>query len=1176
MSQPSVESIVSTLTQARIAEVARELGAVVPASANKADQARRFARDVRGQLFEVLHHLTRDELRAACRVHGLSDEGRSLVILVERLLEAADLEADIARLHAEDRAPGEDELPSPGDVVLCRQRQYLVTAVEPGPETGDMTVVSLTCLSDDDQGRRLDVLWELELGARVVRPHHEGLGDVRGVDDPRAFASWLYALRWNAVTATDAGLFQAPFRAGIRLLNHQLAPLSKALQLPRANLFIADDVGLGKTIEAGLVLQELTLRQRVEFTVVVCPASVTLQWRDEMEQRFGQRFELYTRDFVAQRRKERGFTVNPWSTHSRFIVSYPMLRRPEHRDPLLHHLGDRRSRSLLILDEAHHAAPSTASKYAVDSQLTHVVRDVAPRFENRLFLSATPHNGHSNSFSALLEILDPQRFTRGVPVDDPRQLEPVMVRRLKGDLRALGADFPTRRIVEYRLEHRDGHWTSTSLVDGHAEATIVLGGSGADELDLAEALRAYTNAVQPESGTGRLVFINLQKRLLSSVEAFARTLAAHARAVRREAAERESAAETEPAQGTIDIESYGVSDDVADREDAAEVARNSAALNPTAHQLELLADLQARAERLRHRPDAKVRALLDWMRRHQCPAAGLDEDSGASTAWTGTRLIVFTEYGDTLRFLRTMLSGAIAHTDRADARIASFHGGMSDEARDAVQRAFNAPPRDNALRILLCTDAAREGVNLQGACADLVHFDIPWNPARMEQRNGRIDRALQPADEVFCRYFVYPQRSEDRVLSTLVQKVDVIQRELGSLGAVIMDGFEAALSEGIGAGTEARLSAIEAATRARRGTADDELETQRAAARLKKDVDAAGRTLDRSRKQLGHDVQLFQRVFETGLNLALKRPFDDRPLEPIEEGVWQLPEFERGWQATLDTVRPRRERDEPLWEYRKRAPLPIVFEPPDTMRPDLVQLHLAHPLAQRVLAGFLAQGWSADDLHRVSVVRVADLSTPHALAFGRLSLFGDGATRLHEELVCVAAPWLESRDSPHLKPVTQAEEDTLLERFDRACRERFERLAAPPGVCDRLAASAGADFAALWSHVRDEAEANARDAIIKLRSRAEKEAADLTRILERQRRRIGELAGQLSLELGNSAEDKAQRRQLEHDRRYMERRYDAIERELVTEPDQLRALYEVHVQRVEPLGLLYLWPETRS
>lgn len=178
-----------------------------------------------------------------------------------------------------------------------------------------------SCLDDDNQGRALSVLWELEFGAHVHRPDAHGLGQINQMDEPRRFGAYLSTLKWNSVTATDNRLFQASFRAGIALKSYQLVPLLKALELPRANLFIADDVGLGKTIEAGLVLSELTLRQCVDFALVVCPAGVTLQWRDEMQRRFGVRFEMMSRAFVARRRKERGFGVNPWATHARFIVS---------------------------------------------------------------------------------------------------------------------------------------------------------------------------------------------------------------------------------------------------------------------------------------------------------------------------------------------------------------------------------------------------------------------------------------------------------------------------------------------------------------------------------------------------------------------------------------------------------------------------------------------------------------------------------------------------------------------------------------------------------------------------------------------------------------------------------------------------------------------------------------
>ena len=112
-------------------------------------------------------------------------------------------------------------------------------------------------------------------------------------------------------------------------------------------------------------------------------------------------------------RRERGFSVNPWTTHSRFLISHRLLVDEVYASGLRDWLGEFAPQSLLILDEAHNAAPASGARYAIDSQVTRAVRDIAPRFEHRLFLSATPHNGHSNSFSALLEILDPLRFCRG-------------------------------------------------------------------------------------------------------------------------------------------------------------------------------------------------------------------------------------------------------------------------------------------------------------------------------------------------------------------------------------------------------------------------------------------------------------------------------------------------------------------------------------------------------------------------------------------------------------------------------------------------------------------------------------------------------------------------------------------------------------------------------------------
>ena len=156
----------------------------------------------------------------------------------------------------------------------------------------------------------------------------------------KLFAAYLHTLRWNCVTATDPRLFQAPFRAGIRIEPYQLEPLRKALLLPRVNLFIADDVGLGKTIEAGLIARELLLRKKVRDIIVACPPSMLLQWKEELETRFGLTFVILDRDYIADVRQERGYGVNPWTTHTRFLVSNRLLVDEAYATPLRDWLGD--------------------------------------------------------------------------------------------------------------------------------------------------------------------------------------------------------------------------------------------------------------------------------------------------------------------------------------------------------------------------------------------------------------------------------------------------------------------------------------------------------------------------------------------------------------------------------------------------------------------------------------------------------------------------------------------------------------------------------------------------------------------------------------------------------------------------------------------------------------------
>ena len=377
--------------------------------------------------------------------------------------------------------------------------------VEADPGFG--STVSLACLDDDAQGEQLAVDWHLELDRRIVS--EEAWKDIgkKGFDPPREFAAFLNTLRWNCVTATDPRLFQSPFRAGIRIDPYQMVPLRKALRLPRVNLFIADDVGLGKTIEAGLIASELLLRRRVRDIVVACPPSMILHWKDELENRFGLTFEIFDRAYMEKIRRERGHTVNAWDTFPRFLISHKLLIDETYVAPMRDWLDNLRPGSLLILDEAHHAAPSSSSKYAIDSQITKAIRNLAFRFEHRLFLSATPHNGHSNSFSSLLEILDRERFVRGVKVDGKLR-DDVMIRRLKDDLRSIGVPgFPDRRVIQINLPQDLGFDTLPENTPELALATL---------LDRYRTIRldSMAGSTKKQRSHFELLTTQLQQRLL--------------------------------------------------------------------------------------------------------------------------------------------------------------------------------------------------------------------------------------------------------------------------------------------------------------------------------------------------------------------------------------------------------------------------------------------------------------------------------------------------------------------------------------------------------------------------------------------------------------------------------------------------------------------------------------
>ena len=909
--------------------------------------------------------------------------------------------------------------PEVGQLVRVRQRTWLVERVTEAPDPDHSARVALACADDDAQGEELEVFWDCEPDRRIVEDEAWSSLGSGEFDSPRWFAAYVNTLRWNSVTATDPRLLQAPFRAGIKLDAYQMEPLRMAMEMPRVRLFIADDTGLGKTIEAGLIARELLLRKKVRTIVVAAPASVLEQWRAEMEERFGLRFEILDRRYFARMRLDRGYGVNPWRTHSRFLVSHNLLVSDTYAQPMREWLGDRLPGSLLILDEAHHAAPSSGGRYGIESKLTKAVREIGDAFEHRLFLSATPHNGHSNSFSTLMELLDPYRFTRGVQVTGRQEqaaLRAVMVRRLKEDIRETQGGFP-RRIVE------------PVVVDSLPE--------DAPELVLSKLLDKYRGlreerfrvATRSQQSLATLLTVGLQQRLLSSIEAFARSLAVHRETVRRqwertdgsrqgqtsaqsvgEAFVRvagpddqendfvgdfenedatEHAAEAAAAEERAEIEAL-------DRAAEAETSRDAAARSLWDEEQRLLARMAQIADAARGLPDAKTQRLLDWIRENLCP--GLPRygqaATGAPARWNDRRVLIFTENREgTKRYLRKILEAAIAGTELAEERIETIDGLVAGARRREIQRRFNAPPAEDPLRILLATDAAREGLNFQAHCTDLFHFDLPWNPGRIEQRNGRIDRKLQPAPEVRCRYFKLPQREEDRVLDVLMRKTETIQKELGSLSKVIEDDIERRLKGGIRHRDAAQLALqIEKADldAARRRIAEEELDATR---RRQDALEAANMEcqdlLDRSRRWVGFEDDAFRDALSCSLEMLGADPLQRRT-DANGGALWDFPSLahQSGWEATLDALRVPRKPDQKLTDWREKAPVrPVAFRDAGRLTADRVHLHLSSRSPAACSPRFRPQGFIHHDLSRACLVQTAD-SIPRIVSSAGSALFG--------------------------------------------------------------------------------------------------------------------------------------------------------------------------------------------
>lgn len=996
-------------------------------------------------------------------------------------------------------------------------------------------MVTLTSVSDDDLGEELTLIWEIEPGRQVLPETQLPQVTENGWDEPETLGAFLDAVRWGTIASADDKTLQAPFRAGITIEEYQLEPVAKALAMPRVNLLVADDVGLGKTIEAGLVIQEMVLRHRARRILVVCPAPLALKWRTEMADRFGLDFTVLDAAALKELRRSHGLEANPFTVFPRMVISLPWLRTPrvqrlldEVLTPKARHPG---FFDMLIVDEAHHCAPPappSGKRYAVDSKQTQAVRRLGEFSAHRLFLSATPHNGYSGSWQALLEMLDPQRFARGVE-PDPAVVGEVMVRRLKTDL--LDADgkqkFPERlpRAIEvtYTPDEVIGH----QLLERYAQARRRMSG-------------------RPAARAGDLITLLLKKRLFSSPAAFARTLTAHRQTLNRSQTSRSG--EEIPEWLTDAMAWDDDPDDLDDPADELELLGRAAELtvSPDEDEERLLDEMTAWAEVHSEPADSKAKCLIDELTR-------ICRDG---TGWTGERVIVFTEYRATQRWL----AGLLAARGLGGSHLGLIFGGMDESQREHLKNAFQADPSRNDIRILLATDAASEGIDLQDHCHRVIHYDIPFNPNRLEQRIGRVDRYGQRY-QVDVAHFVgagWEQaetgsyQGDLEFLSRVAQKVSTERQDLGSVNPVLAHAVESRM---LGRPTLVDPSQLKPTV------ATGVLHAER---KLREQAQRLRAQLDRSVARMHVGPANVRRVVDTALRLAGQPPLvDKRP------GVVEPPELKAGWQRTVaDSV-----------DALDQTPLPLAFDAGQVDESaKTVLAHLGHPLVAQCTRLLRSAVWGGStDLHRVAAVRFTppsgvDPRGPLVAVFARLVVVGSDGSRLHEELILAAR---EMTDTGRGKRMD-------LEQNRYADLRTAIEASLDPGACLPAPAQARAMLAQRWPELTPRLVEDVQARAAKQRESLthaleQRHAADVARtngVFDQLRTTLaGALTGPGDMQLTLDELDADEARQLDRDRRAWQERLDRIDDDRATELDGLSRRYAGIHHLVFPFAVALCVPD---
>ena len=858
---------------------------------------------------------------------------------------------------------------------------------------------------------------------------------------------------------------------------------------------------------------------------------------DRNARKFGLEFRIVDTDYIKKLRRERGIHANPWTSFPRLISSMDWMKSGEGlrllKDTLPPHITYPRKFDILVVDEAHNIAPAAALRYAMPSWRTRLIRTLAPHFEHRLFLSATPHNGYQESFTSLLELLDDQRFARGV-MPDEKQLQRVMVRRLKTDLVDEKGQpiYPKREImpleVDYTAEEREIHSLLKTYIDSR---TRLAGGSSvAFGMEFVHKL--------------------LKKRLFSSPRAFAATLEQHIRSLSQNTFKKEKNSLKERIlHKAIARTEEDYSDDVKFEQaetEAVEVA-SELSVPVTDDQRKLLDKLVSWANETKNRPDSKAKAILRW----------LDEHLKTNGKDNGKRVIFFTEYRATHSWLKEIFSSTGWGTDK----LMFLHGSMDQEEREVVKAAFQTHPDISPVRILLATDAASEGIDLQNHCNYMIHVEIPWNPNVLEQRNGRIDRHGQREKSVYIWHPVGKTAKDTKAggnpgnvegdhefLIRAVRKVNAIREDLGCVGPVIAKQIEEAM---LGKRRDMDTREAEAlAVKAKKFVAA-ERELNAKIARLHQNL------LD-ARREFRLSPDRIARAVNAALEMAGK-PL----LEPIKPGhglsdAYTVPMLTGSWERTTRGL------EHPHTGKRR----PVTFDHSVMKgRDDVVLAHLNHELVQMSLRLLRAEVWAHED--RKKLARIAFRTVPKSLTadpvvivWSRLVITGGGHHRLHEELT-MAGGELKDKGFARIRTIGKFDELLTASEPVEPTSQIFEKLKK------RFIENKDRILDAVGARSKDLLEFKV-NTLERRRKAEEKDLEQVLADLEKMiRRELSDTNHMYQLDLFSTDEREQLKRDLETLRLRLERIPEELEREL----GAIRHRYADPSDRTFPVAIEFLIPE---